>query len=120
MFKKEMTCIVCPRGCILTVTKKDGDYQVEGNLCKRGINYGIKEVINPVRQVTSTVKIEDSIHPRLPVVTDKEISKDLIFEVMDEINKVTLKAPIHYRDIIIKNICGTDVNIIASRSMDHI
>lgn len=120
MFKKEITCIVCPKGCKLTVTKENEDYQVSGNFCKRGVKYGITEVVNPVRQVTSTICIKDSLHPRLPVITDKEISKDLIFKAMAEINKVSVKAPVQYGDVIIKNILNTDVNIIASRSMDHV
>lgn len=121
MFKKDMICIVCPRGCNLTVTKNDQDeFQVSGNFCKRGVKYGISEVVNPVRQVTSTVKIEGAAHPRLPVITDHEIPKDLIFKVMNEINQVEIQAPIKCGDIIIKGILNTDVNIIASRSMDSI
>ncbi len=119
MFKKELICIICPRGCRLTVTKVDNDYIVSGNFCKRGIEYGIKEVVNPVRKVTSTVRINNSIYPRLPVVTDKEISKDDIFKVMEELNKVTVQAPVKYGDIIINHVLGTDVNIIASRSMEQ-
>lgn len=119
MIEKKLICIVCPKGCQLTVSKNDNDdYEVSGNFCKRGIMYGINEVINPVRRVTSTVKIENAILPRLPVITDKDVSKDIIFDVMKEINKVSVIAPIRYKDVIIKNILNTDVNIIASRSMD--
>jgi len=120
MLKKEMICIVCPRGCKLTVNKENEDFIVSGNFCKRGITYGINEMINPVRQVTSTVKIEGAVSSRLPVITDKEIAKEAIFEVMKEINKVSIKAPIKYGDVIISHVLNTDVNIIASRSMDQI
>lgn len=117
MFEKEMICIVCPRGCKLTVKKENDDIDVSGNFCKRGITYGTNEILHPVRQVTSTVKIDGAIHERLPVITDKEIPKELIFKVMEAINHVAVKAPIKYGDIIIKNVCDTDANIIASRTM---
>ncbi|QVK18471.1 DUF1667 domain-containing protein [Mycoplasmatota bacterium] len=120
MFKKEMICIVCPRGCKLTVTKENEEYQVNGNFCKRGIKYGISEIVNPVRQVTSTVKIDGATHRRLPVITDREIPKDLIFKVMNEINQVSIQAPVKCGEIIIKNVLNTDANIIASRSMEEL
>lgn len=118
MESKELTCIVCPRGCKLTVKQIEDEFQVSGNFCKRGIDYGIKEVVNPVRKVTSTVRISGAKYKRLPVITDQEISKGEMFRVMEELNKVTIEAPIKYGDIIIKNILDTDVNIIASRSME--
>lgn len=114
---KNLICIVCPRGCRLTVTKENDEYQVTGNLCKRGITYGINEVVAPKRKVTSTVKINGAIYERLPVITDKEIPKELIFKVMEEITKATVTAPISYGDIIIFNVLNTGVNVVASRSM---
>ena len=38
---KELICIVCPRGCHLSVDI-DNDYKVTGNLCPRGAEYGVK------------------------------------------------------------------------------
>jgi CxxC motif-containing protein len=102
------------------VNKEAEDFKVTGNLCKRGITYGIHEVVNPLRKVTSTVRIKDALYPRLPVITDQEVSKEIILNVMDEINKVSIKAPIKYADIIIKDVLNTDVNVIASRSMERL
>jgi CxxC motif-containing protein len=53
--KKEFVCINCPRGCMLTVDTET--LEVKGNSCPRGEAYGKAEVTNPVRTVTSTVKI---------------------------------------------------------------
>ena len=114
----ELICIVCPKGCHLTVTEQDGEYSVEGNLCKRGDAYGKKEIIDPTRVITSTVKVVGSIHNRLPVVTKGEIPKGQIFEAMKEINQVVVEAPIQVGDVIIQGILGTDVNLVASRSID--
>ena len=118
--EKSVICIMCPIGCRLTVIKdrsKENGYRVEGNTCKRGIDYGIKEVTNPTRILPTTVKIKNASLRRLPVRTEHPIPKKLIFECMKEINKVKVVAPIKSGDIIIKNIAGTGINVIASRSM---
>jgi CxxC motif-containing protein len=113
--KKEMVCINCPRGCHLVVDTET--MTVTGNTCIRGKNYGISEVTNPVRTVTSTAKISGGEINRVSVKTDKPISKKLIFSCMDEINKLSLKAPINIGDILIKNVLNTGSNIIATKSV---
>ena len=111
---KELICIVCPRGCHLNI---DENKNVTGNGCPRGVNYAINEVTCPKRMVTSTVKIISEDFVRLPVMTSKEINKDQIFAVMEEINKVCVKAPIKMREIIIKNVLNTGVDIISTREV---
>lgn len=120
MEAKEMVCIVCPIGCQLTVTEDktaEKGYKVEGNKCSRGAVYGVKELTNPTRVVTSTVKIKDGLLPRLPVKTDGDIPKHLINECMKELNAIEVQTPIKVGDVIIKNILDTGIDIIASRSM---
>lgn len=112
---KELICITCPRGCHLKVDEEN--MTVTGNSCNRGKEYGLNEVIDPKRMITSTVIIEGSPIKRLPVRTDKPISKKLMFDVMKLLNDVTVKSPIKCGDIILKNILGTDVNIISSRDL---
>lgn len=120
MNKKEMICIVCPIGCHLTVTKDEDEalgYSVKGNKCKRGIEYGIKELTNPTRVITSTVKIKNAHLKRLPVKTNGAIPKALNFECMRLINSIEIVAPIKMGDVIIENILDTGVDLVASRSM---
>ena len=71
---KELVCIVCPKGCRLSVDEENG-YAVTGNSCPRGEEYGKNELRDPHRAVTSTVHISGAMHPRLPVKTDGEIKK---------------------------------------------
>lgn len=121
MEKKEMICIVCPVGCHMEVVKdgtsKDG-YEVSGNQCLRGKVYGIKEMSNPTRVLTSTVKITEGKLPRLPVTTKGAIPKGLIMEAMEAINKVEVKAPVKVGKVIIKNLLNTGVEVVATRSME--
>ena len=114
MPKKELICIVCPKGCHLII---DDNLNVAGNGCNRGIKYGIDELTNPTRMVTSTVVVVNGEIPRLPVVTEKPIPKDKIMEVMQEINKVKVEAPIHIKDVIISNILGLGINVLATRDV---
>lgn len=117
---KDMICIVCPKGCKLIVIKDNTSqtgYVVEGNKCLRGVDYGIKEMTNPTRVLTTTVRISDAPLNRIPVRTSGDIPKNLIMDAMELINKVEVKAPVKAGQVIIKNILETGVDIIASRSM---
>jgi len=114
--KQKLICIVCPMGCHLDVDVEN-DYAVTGNECKRGIAYAKKELTNPTRTVTSTVKIAGGIYNRLPVKTDKEINKKQVFKVMKLLDDVLVDSPIKVGTVILSNILDTDVNIVATRSM---
>ena len=111
---KEFICIVCPRGCHLTV---DDNMNVTGNTCPRGKVYALNEITNPTRMITSTVAIESVELNRLPVMTSSPIPKGKIFDVMEEINKVRIKAPVRINDVVIKNVLGLDSDIIATRNI---
>lgn len=111
---KELICITCPRGCHLTV---DDNMNVTGNFCPRGKAYAIAELTHPVRTLTSTVKVESKDNPRVPVKSNNPLPKELIFKAMEEIDKVSVKAPIHIGDVIIKDVCGSGVDIIATKNI---
>lgn len=113
---KKLICIACPIGCHIEVDIEN-DYEVRGNQCKRGEAYGKKELTNPTRIITSTIIIKGGIYNRIPVKTDGEIPKDKIFDVMGELNEISVTSPIKCGDIIIENVCNTGINIVASRSM---
>ena len=82
--EKEIICICCPKGCHLKVNADEN--KVSGNSCERGAEYGINEVTNPVRVITSTVKVENGDSPVVPVKTKNPIPKALNFKCMEEIN----------------------------------
>lgn len=113
---KTLTCIACPIGCHLEIDVED-DYKVTGNQCIKGEYFGKKELKNPTRTVTSTVKIQGAIYPRMPVKTNEEVPKGKIFEIMDCLNNITLKSPVKVNQVIIQNVANTGANIVATRSM---
>jgi CxxC motif-containing protein len=115
---KQYTCIVCPRSCKIDLTiKDDNSYEIKGNSCKRGESYVINEYTNPKRMLTTTVKIENGLYKNIPVVSDQEVEKSKLFDCLKYLYSIKVKAPIKEGDIIVENILGTGVNIIAARDM---
>lgn len=113
----ELICIVCPKGCHLTVDEKNG-YSVTGHSCPRGEEYGKIELTAPTRTVTSTVRCVGGTHPRCPVKTDRPVPKSLIPAVMAELEGVVLTAPVRLGQVVIAGVCGTDANIVATRDLN--
>lgn len=115
--KKDITCIVCPRGCRMTVNNIDGQYIVEGNSCIRGSKYGVDEVTNPRRVITSTVRLNGSYLNMLPVKTAGSIPKDMMFDIMKVLAEITVTTPVNVGDVIVKNVLDTGVDIVSTKTM---
>ena len=114
-----LTCIGCPMGCPLTVTMENGEVKdVTGNTCKRGDDYARKEVTNPTRIVTSTVICEGGKIDAISVKTKSDIPKGKIFDVCRALKGVAVPAPVKIGDVIIKDVAGTGVDIIATKQVD--
>jgi CxxC motif-containing protein len=116
--QKEIICTVCPRGCHIQVIG-DGKTvtSLDGYGCKRGITYAEAEYSAPVRILTTTVKIAGKNNELLPVRSDKPIAKDKILACMGEIKKVSATIPVKRYDIIVADILGTGVNIVATKDI---
>ncbi|MGI6772940.1 MAG: DUF1667 domain-containing protein [Clostridiales bacterium] len=113
--KKQMICISCPIGCMLDVEYEGKELiSVTGYSCPRGKTYAETEISNPQRVITSTVKLEGGKHPVVSVKSNAPIDKALIFDCMKEINKVTVKAPVKIGDVVLPNVLGTGVDIVAT------
>lgn len=117
---KEMICIICPIGCHLTISQIGEKIEVSGNTCPRGKQYAIAEMTNPTRILTTTVVIKNAIYHQLPVISSAPIPFDKIEETMKLLKKVVVSAPVHEKDVIIKDIFGLGIDIIASRSMKEV
>ena len=118
METRELTCIGCPMGCQITVELENGLVsKVSGNSCKIGDNYARKEVVAPMRIVTSTVAVEGSDHLRLSVKTAGDVPKSSIFQVMAEINRAKAKLPVKIGDVILENVAQTGVSVVATKNM---
>lgn len=118
METRNLTCIGCPLGCAITVTMDGGNVvSITGNTCKRGSDYAAKEVTHPTRIVTSTVCVRGGCIPMVSVKTAQDIPKEKIFEIMKYINALTVTAPVHIGDVLLKDIAGTGVDLIATKEV---
>lgn len=116
---KQLNCINCPMGCLLTVTLEDGKVvKVEGNTCPRGETYAHQELTDPQRMLTSTVRVEGGALPLLPVVSKSTLPKGRIMDCAEALRSLAVQAPVKTGDVIVSNILGLGVDIIASRDME--
>jgi CxxC motif-containing protein len=122
---KELICVICPNGCELQakVLQEEDRFtvsEISGNLCEKGPEWARQEIVNPMRTIASSVLVEDGDFPMASVRTDSPISLKDIFQVMNEIKAVKLKAPVRIGDVVIKNVAGLPCNIIATRNVERI
>lgn len=118
---RELVCINCPLGCGLTVTIKDGEVEkVQGNTCPKGEAYGKKEVTNPTRIVTSIVKVTGGVLPVVSVKTASDIPKEKIMDCARVLKEVEVQAPVSIGDVVLEDVCGTGVPMIATKNVSAV
>ena len=113
----EITCINCPMGCRMRVEVENGRVvSVSGNGCGRGSAYARQECIDPRRTVTAVIPVEGGASP-LSVRTSAPIPKRLIARCMGELAGVRLCAPVRMGSVVLENVCGTGVDVVATKSV---
>ena len=105
-------------GCALTVVSDQNAVEsIEGNGCPKGIAYAKSEISDPRRMLSSTIKVRGGIHPVVPVHTRNPIPRKCMFELLDQLKQTELEAPVKMGQIVLTNIRGTGVDVIASRDL---
>ena len=144
---RTLTCIICPNGCELEITwecaerfpvngKTEGGagigmngammendpaglwpITVTGNKCPRGAEYAEQEIKHPMRTIASSVNLEGGAMPLVSVRLTGPIPKAKIMDVMAVIRKTTVKAPVEIGDVVIADVLGLGVDVIATRNV---
>ena len=114
--KRNLTCIICPRGCALTVELENGNAKVTGNACAKGEQYGAQECLCPVRTVTSILRVSNRQDTMVSVKTNVPVKKADIFCVMEVLKNAAVEAPVAIGDVLLKGVCGAD--IIATKAVN--
>ncbi len=115
----EYLCIGCPLGCRLEV-EGDGHgdvVEVRGFTCKKGKKYGAQEHTDPRRTVTTTVAIKGGVWARLPVKTSAPVPKNMVIDVCAALRPVSLRAPVAVGSLVLGNVLGTGIDVVAARDM---
>lgn len=113
----ELICVSCPKGCHLNI-EREGDTFIQITAgCKRGEEYAKQEICDPRRMVASTVKVKGGLHPLVPVATAAPFPKPQIQELLKELRCVEINAPVKMGQVVLEKALGTNVDVVASRSM---
>ena len=116
--KKHFVCVVCPIGCEIDVVHEGSKIiSMEGNKCEKSVEFVSQELIEPMRILTTTVRIQGSRWPVVPVRTDRAVPKRLFPRIMKRLRLVELQAPVSMLDVVLRDILHTGANIIATRTM---
>ena len=117
----EMICITCPMGCTVKYAH-DGEtlLEIDGNTCNRGVKYVESELKDPRRMVATTVKVRHGLHSLVPVYTVQPFPKPMIFDLLDEIRKLEIPAPVKIEQVVLANALGTGIDVVTSRSMPRV
>ena len=107
--KRQLTCIICPRGCALTADIYDETVTVTGHTCPKGEEYAINECTNPVRTVTATVRVDNRQDTMVSVKTETPVPKGEMQTVMAQLRAITISAPIAIGDVLLENVCGSRI-----------
>jgi CxxC motif-containing protein len=114
----KMICITCPVGCRLEAVHDGPNVtKVTGNGCKRAMGFAVTELTDPRRMFATSVKVKGGIHLLAPVYTEKPVPKSLIFDIVKELRKIELEAPVRIGQVVLEDALGTGINIIASRDL---
>ena len=118
METRNLTCIGCPLGCSLSVQiENEQVVSVSGNTCPRGDSYARKEVTNPTRIVTSTVRVAGANGGMVSCKTQEDIPKNMIFDVVNALKDVEVNPPVRIGDVLVENVAGTGVNVVATKNV---
>jgi len=119
--RRKVTCIVCPLGCEATVTIKNGRViKVENLECPRGEDYVLKEIEAPKRDFFTTVRIRGARVPVCPIRATQPVTKEKLLDCSKELAKIVVDAPIKIGDVIVENLLGLGIDIIATRNLERV
>ena len=113
---RNITCIICPRGCAMTAQQEGETVTVAGNACPRGEEYAVNECLHPVRTVTSTVRVSNRPDTMVSVKTEQPVPKGSMMAVMEALRSTQGQAPVALGQVILEDVFGS--RIIATKAID--
>ena len=119
--EKTITCTVCPKGCQVTVTfdEQGNVSKITGNSCDKGEKYARSELVNPMRVLTSTVRVSGGIKPVISVKTSQPVPLKTMMACMADVNRIRLAAPVRIGDVIKENLAETGAALVATSGTEQ-
>ena len=116
---KPIICIICPKGCHITVNTQYEPWVTDGNACARGAVYALQETRDPRRTLTATVAITGAAIARCPVVTSAPLPKRQLMDAMARLNALTIHAPVKAGDLLVRDFGGEGIHLMATRTLEN-
>jgi CxxC motif-containing protein len=116
--KKSIVCFICPNSCVLTITEDGTNLQIENNRCPRGIDFVQKELSDPERTLTSTVRVLNGMLPLVSVRSDRQVKKAELKGLIRQLDVLTVSAPVKSGQVIVRELGRNRVTIIATRNVE--
>ena len=113
-----LTCVLCPVGCELEV-RRDGSTEVEvsGNQCDKGIPFAVEEVLRPRRNLATSIPVGGTASKMVSVRLSGPVPREMIFPILTEIARLKPEAPVSRGQVLIADVLGTGVDVIATRTV---
>ena len=112
--KRELICIICPKGCPMTAEISGDTVVTTGNTCPNGAKYAEAECLHPVRTVTATVRVANRKDTMVSVKTKTPVPKDSMLAVMEQLRKISVNAPLAIGDVVLNDVCGSKIIVTKS------
>jgi CxxC motif-containing protein len=113
-----LTCILCPIGCELEITRSERGLDVRGNQCEKGIDFATEEVLYPKRNLATSVPVRGSQTRLVSVRLSDRVPREMIFPILREIAKLRPEPPVRRGEVLIADVLGTGVDVIATRTVE--
>ena len=113
-----LTCVLCPVGCELEVRKDEaGELDVQGNQCDKGVPFAVEEILHPKRNLATSVPVRGTEAKMVSVRLSDRVPREMIFPVLAEIAKLRPEVPVRRGQVLITDVLGTGVDVIATRTV---
>ncbi len=113
---ERLTCILCPIGCELAVERESGGgLEVSGGQCDKGPDFAAEEILHPKRNLATSVPLAGTTSRMVSVRLSAPVSRDRIFPILAEIAKLRPEPPVRRGQVLIADVLGTGVDVIATR-----
>jgi CxxC motif-containing protein len=112
-----LTCILCPIGCELEVSRVGDKFEVKGNECDKGLAFAADEVLHPKRNLATSVPASGTTARMISVRLTGGVPREMIFPILAEIAKLRPALSVRRGQVLIANVLGTGVDVIATRTL---
>ncbi len=119
--KRDLVCIVCPKGCRLTLEYEGNNLlSVGGATCPKGKEYATSEISDPRRNFAGSVTIRGGRFRTCSVKSSHSIPLDKLIRLGELSHGITIDAPVNVGDTVASGLLDGEVDLIATRKVPRV